>query len=179
MVSLWLLWLVTEGLCHCCLVKICAGPCFLFLKSARSRSMARTPSLGYSATSWTASAHPTSVEIHCCDASRKRPAQRSGRGVILQELGVRPAHLDLAGQRRLCYSRHPGEPYFSHPSVWKRKSCITSFVHLSGDPRNWGILDTVLAAGLIVLSTTNVFLENMFTCFCTVKWCACLLHSCF
>uniref|UniRef100_A0A453F1E9 Uncharacterized protein n=1 Tax=Aegilops tauschii subsp. strangulata TaxID=200361 RepID=A0A453F1E9_AEGTS len=97
--------------------------------------MERTPSLGYSATSWTASARPP-VEIRCCDASRKHPARRSGRGVILQELGVRPAHLDLAGQRRLCYPRHPGEPYFSHPSVWKRKSCITSFIHLSGGPRN-------------------------------------------
>uniref|UniRef100_A0A8R7QQD9 Uncharacterized protein n=1 Tax=Triticum urartu TaxID=4572 RepID=A0A8R7QQD9_TRIUA len=98
--------------------------------------MARAPSLGYSATSRTASARPTPVEIRCCNASRKRPARRSGRGVILQELSVRPAHLDLVGQRRLCYPRHPGEPYFSHPSVWKRKSCITSFVRLSGGPRN-------------------------------------------
>lgn len=33
--------------------------------------------------------HPTPVEIRCCNASRRRPARRrSGRGIVLQELGT-------------------------------------------------------------------------------------------
>ena len=155
MVSLWLLWLVTEGLCHCCPVKICAGPYFLFpMYSAVEVSSKDTlPGVFHNFVDCVCSPNASGDPLlqHLKEASCNT-AQRP------QDCPSGTRHLDLgrATSSVLSLSSWWAILSFSDPSVWKLNSFITLFVHLSGGPGNWGMLDEVLATGLTVLNTTNV-----------------------